>query len=119
MARKLEEIIAHIRAVCGNPSIKTTLIQTEDLRALCEAAEPPMNGLARGSLTNASSYVLECLRETDWKEPPFEYRAAHFLVGCGLVGGDLDANIHGLTELLKKVYDLGVEHGQKTEVKPL
>jgi hypothetical protein len=39
MPRKLEEIIAHIRAVSANPSVSTTLIQTEDLEALCDAAE--------------------------------------------------------------------------------
>lgn len=39
MPRRLPEIIAHIRAVCANPSVSTTLIQTEDLLALCDAAE--------------------------------------------------------------------------------
>jgi hypothetical protein len=39
MPRPLNEVIAHIRAVSANPSISTTLIQTEDLEALCEAAE--------------------------------------------------------------------------------
>jgi hypothetical protein len=38
-ARPLPVIIAHIRAVAANPSIKTTLIQTADLLALCNAAE--------------------------------------------------------------------------------
>lgn len=32
-------MIAHIRAVAANPAIDTTLIQTEDLLALCDAAE--------------------------------------------------------------------------------
>lgn len=39
MARPLNQIIAHIRAVAENPSISTTLIQTEDLLLLCDAAE--------------------------------------------------------------------------------
>lgn len=39
MPRKLKDIIAHIRAVAGDPSVSTTLIQTEDLEALCNAAE--------------------------------------------------------------------------------
>jgi len=37
--RKINEIIAHIRAVSENPSISTTLIQTDDLLLLCAAAE--------------------------------------------------------------------------------
>lgn len=43
MPRTLPQIIAHIRAVAGDPSISTTLIQTEDLLALCTAAEHHMN----------------------------------------------------------------------------
>lgn len=39
MPRSLDEIIAHIRAVSANPAVSTTLIQTEDLEALCSAAE--------------------------------------------------------------------------------
>lgn len=39
MTRPLPDIISHIRAVAGDPSISTTLIQTEDLLALCDAAE--------------------------------------------------------------------------------
>jgi hypothetical protein len=41
MPRTLTEVIAHIRAVSANPAIDTTLIQTEDLEALCAAAEGP------------------------------------------------------------------------------
>lgn len=43
MPRPLKDIIAHIRAVAADASISTTLIQTEDLLALCDAAEgvPP------------------------------------------------------------------------------
>jgi hypothetical protein len=39
MPRKLNEIIAQIRACVANPAISTTLIQTEDLEVLCDAAE--------------------------------------------------------------------------------
>ncbi len=39
MPRPLNEVIAHIRLAAGNPSVSTTLIQTEDLFALCDAAE--------------------------------------------------------------------------------
>lgn len=39
MARTIPEIIAHIRAVVANAGIRTTLIQTEDLEVICDAAE--------------------------------------------------------------------------------
>lgn len=39
MARSIKDVITHIRAVAADPSIDTTLIQTEDLLALCDAAE--------------------------------------------------------------------------------
>ena len=39
MPRPLAEIIAHIRMVSENPNVSTTLIQTEDLLLLCDAAE--------------------------------------------------------------------------------
>lgn len=39
MARPIMEIISHIRAVCANQSVVSTLIQTEDLDVLCDAAE--------------------------------------------------------------------------------
>lgn len=39
MSRKISEVIAHIRAVAANPSVSTTMIQTEDLEMLCDAAE--------------------------------------------------------------------------------
>ena len=41
MPRKLSEITAHIRMVAANPSVSTTLIQTEDLVLLCDQAENP------------------------------------------------------------------------------
>lgn len=111
MSKPIAEIVAHLRAACENPSVKATLIQTEDLLALCEVVEIPMGGLAAAPVT-PSSYVLGCLEEkTEWEEPPFEYRAAHFLVGAGLIGGNLDGNIRGLTAAFKKQYDLGVKHG--------
>ena len=39
MPRTLTEIKAHLRAVIANGSISTTLIQTEDLAALCDVAD--------------------------------------------------------------------------------
>lgn len=39
MARNLDEIKAHLRMVIANPSVSTTLIQTEDLAALCDVAD--------------------------------------------------------------------------------
>lgn len=43
MARELREIIFHLRAVSANPAVSTTLIQTEDLLLLCDAAERTLN----------------------------------------------------------------------------
>lgn len=119
MTKPINEIVAHLRAACENPSVKATLIQTEDLLALCEAVESPMGGLSAAPVT-PSPYVLACLEtKPEWKEPPFEYSAVHFLVGAGLIGGNLDGNIRGLTTLLKKQYDTGVKHGSEaTEFAP-
>ncbi len=47
MPRPMKDIIAHIRAVVANPSVSTTLIQTEDLSALCDAAEANIGALAQ------------------------------------------------------------------------
>lgn len=44
MPRSLNEIIAHIRMVVANPNVSTTLIQTEDLEVLCNAAEGKQEG---------------------------------------------------------------------------
>lgn len=38
-ARPIHDIIAHIRAVAADPTIKGVLIETADLLALCDAAE--------------------------------------------------------------------------------
>jgi hypothetical protein len=45
MPRPLKEIVAHIRMVIANPNVSTTLIQTEDLAVLCDAAECPDCGI--------------------------------------------------------------------------
>jgi hypothetical protein len=117
MSRSLNEITSHIRAACANPSVKATLIQTEDLIALCDAVDMPLGGTA--AARPASAFVLNCLQpKPDWKEQPFEYYAAHFLVGAGLIGGDLEANIRGLTDALRKQYDVGVKHGASAEHAP-
>lgn len=104
MARKLPEIIAHIRACIADGSIKTTLIQTEDLDVLCNAADPgaprPMPPLVEKAL---SPHV-------GWKVQSFDYYAAHFLVGSGLTQGDLYGNIRALSGELRKQYEIGVKH---------
>lgn len=41
----------------------------------------------------------------------FEYYAAHFLVGCGLITGDLDGHIRALAHELKLQHDMGHEIG--------
>lgn len=53
MARTLDQIRAHIRAVAANPAISTTLIQTEDLLALCDASEKPDDDAIREAVRNA------------------------------------------------------------------
>lgn len=57
MPRTLNEIISHIRAVAADPSISTTLIQTEDLLALCTAAEGGTT--MRAALVVARDCVME------------------------------------------------------------
>lgn len=39
MPRPIEQILHHVRAVVADPKISGTLIQTEDLSVLCDAAE--------------------------------------------------------------------------------
>jgi hypothetical protein len=105
MARTLPEIVAHLRACIADGSIKTTLIQTEDLALLCDAAVGPeeLLGLVDDALNPRQG----------WKVQPFSYYAAHFLVGAGLTGGDLYGNMKGLAAALKNQYEIGVEHGKK------
>ena len=110
MARELNEIVAHIRNVAADPSISTTLIQTEDLLALCQAAMPghdvvDIPELVEGALTP----------KRGWKVQPFEYYAAHFLVGAGLTQGDLYAHVKALAASMQKQYEIGVEHGRNPE----
>lgn len=115
MAKQLDEITAHIRAVCGNRNVKTTLIQTEDLLLLCDAAEIPTGGISSVPIA-PSQFVLGCLEANpEWKVQRFEYYAAHFLVGSGLIAGNLDGNIRALAETIKKQYDLGVVHGAEAK----
>lgn len=106
MARKLPEIIAHLRACIADGSIRTTLIQTEDLALLCNAAE-------LGAPQSISPLVQEALApKIGWTVQPFEYYAAHFLVGAGLTQGDLYGNIKALASAMLNQYDIGVEHGR-------
>lgn len=65
--------------------------QNEDLPPLVQAALVPRQG---------------------WKVQPFDYYAAHFLVGSGLTDGDLYANMKGLASAMRNQYEIGVEHGR-------
>ena len=60
MPRPLAEIIAHIRMVSENPNVSTTLIQTEDLLLLCDAAEK-----AAGVEKYYLDEIKKCLRQGD------------------------------------------------------
>ncbi len=60
-----------------------------------------------------TSYLEAALTPRPWKVQSFEYYAAHFLVGTGLTGGDIDNHVRGLADTMKKQYDIGVEHGQQ------
>lgn len=55
MARSLEDIIKHLRGVAGDMSVSGTLIQTEDVIVLCDAAE-------RGARHELSDNQKELLR---------------------------------------------------------
>ena len=114
MARSLGEIITHIRACIADSSIRTTLIQTEDLAVLCDAAAGEDLEILR--LKAVTPLVEAALTpKPGWKVQPFEYYAAHFLVGSGLMGGDLYGRIKSLAAEMKQQYDLGVEHGCRAE----
>lgn len=109
MARPLSAIITHLRACIADGSIKTTLIQTEDLAALCDAVDPPRppewEPLVQEALTPRHG----------WKVQPFKYYAAQYLVGSGLIHGDLIGHINGLASAMQAQYDIGVEHGRGGE----
>lgn len=109
MTRPLNEIITQIRACIADPRIKTTLIQTEDLAALCDAASPD------GPREMPEQVRAALVPKADWKLQPFEYYAAHFLIGTGLIHGDLAANIRSLAHEFGKQYDHGVEHGKSAD----
>lgn len=104
MARSLSAIAAHLRACIEDGSIKTTLIQTEDLAALCDAAVGP---------SELPPIVVDALTpHPNWKAQSFSFYAAHFLVGSELTGGDLYGNLKALSSALESQYELGVEHGR-------
>lgn len=48
-----------------------------------------------------------------WAVQSFEYYAAHYLVGSGLIGGDIEGNVRSLAYSMRKQYDIGVEHGSR------
>lgn len=59
-----------------------------------------------------SDFVESALEpHPSWKVQSFEYYAAHFLVGSGLIYGDLDGHVRSLAHELRKQYDVGVQHG--------
>lgn len=59
-----------------------------------------------------SPFVEEALEpHPTWKVQSFNYYAAHFLIGTGLIYGDLDANVRALGQAMQKQYDIGVQHG--------
>src|SRR5689334_15030687 len=57
------------------------------------------------------SIIRHLTPKRNWKVQSFEYYAAHFLLGSGLIYGDLEANIRGLAAEMRKQYDIGIEHG--------
>jgi hypothetical protein len=66
------------------------------------------------SAPQMSEFAKQCLKPNiGWKRQSFEYIAAHFLVGSGIVDGDLDGNIRSWAHELRLQYDQGVEDGQK------
>lgn len=48
----------------------------------------------------------------------FEYYAAHFLVGCGLMSGDLNGHVRALAHELKLQHDTGYELGLRHPAHP-
>lgn len=58
------------------------------------------------------SIVGHLTPKRNWNVQSFEFYAAHFLLGSGLIYGDLEGNIRGLAAEMRKQYDIGVEHGQ-------
>lgn len=66
--------------------------------------------------TQPKDYVSPIVR--DWLTPDperkvqsFEFYAAHFIIGAGLVCADPEAVIRSWAHELKVQYDIGVEHG--------
>ncbi len=62
---------------------------------------------------NMSRVVIGYLTpKRNWKVQSFEFYAAHFLIGSGLIYGDLEANIRSLAAELRNQYNIGIEHGE-------
>ena len=68
MTRPLAEIIAHIRAVCDNRTVDATLIQTEDLYALCDAAELDRETMVEAIIAAHTDWAMQRMPEADRKE---------------------------------------------------
>lgn len=62
MPRTLTEIKTHLRAVIANGSISTTLIQTEDLAALCDAAD------VNAELLGATKFAFAAMNSEEGRE---------------------------------------------------
>ena len=59
------------------------------------------------------AFVEDALKpKPNRKLQPFEYYAAHWLVGSGITDGDLSGRVRSLAREFKRHYDIGVEHGR-------
>ncbi len=85
MGKSLDQILIHMRACIANDAISTTLIQTEDLATLCNAAEYGMRldvedhrdaSLFRFWIKSASSEPYKIAKAISHCLHPSEYRAA-------------------------------------------
>lgn len=76
MPRSLHEIIAHLRMVAANPQVSTTLIQTEDLEALCCAAEA-----SDAAALGYAQRLATALWEKHWKDRAPDWKPLPDLIG--------------------------------------
>jgi hypothetical protein len=73
MPRALSEVIAHLRAVAADTQVFGTLIQTEDLLLLCDAAEMSREDMIEAILTAHAKAAEEKWPNAD----PAAIRAEH------------------------------------------
>ena len=63
-------------------------------------------------MTQFSDFVEAALKPTRGREhQSWEYYAAHFLVGAGLTGGDMDGHVRSLAAEMQHHYQIGADHG--------